>query len=70
MLVDLIGVFGTIFGLATSLGLGVAPIAAGMEKLGWLDNTTTNQMILVAAHHHHGHDLGRLRRRKGCPHPE
>ena len=46
--VDLIGVFGTIFGLATSLGLGVAPIAAGMENLGWMDNTTTNQMILVA----------------------
>ena len=46
--VDLVGVFGTIFGLATSLGLGVAPIAAGMEKLGWLSNTTTNQLILVA----------------------
>ena len=47
-LVDLIGVFGTIFGLATSLGLGVTPIAAGMEKLGWLENTQTNQLILVA----------------------
>jgi choline/glycine/proline betaine transport protein len=46
--VDLIGVFGTIFGLATSLGLGVAPIAAGLENLGWLANTTTNQLILVA----------------------
>ncbi len=46
--VDLVGVFGTIFGLATSLGLGVAPIAAGMEELGWLSNTTTNQLILVA----------------------
>ncbi len=46
--VDLVGVFGTIFGLATSLGLGVAPIAAGMENLGWMENTVTNQMILVA----------------------
>ncbi len=46
--VDLIGVFGTIFGLATSLGLGVGPIAAGLEKLGWMSNTTTNQMILIA----------------------
>lgn len=45
--VDLIGVFGTIFGLATSLGLGVGPIAAGLEELGWLSNTTTNQMILI-----------------------
>ena len=47
-LIDLIGVFGTIFGLATSLGLGITPIAAGMEKLGWMDNTLTNQLILVA----------------------
>ena len=47
-LVDLIGVFGTIFGLATSLGLGVTPIAAGMENLGWMENTQTNQLILVA----------------------
>ncbi len=48
-LVDLIGVFGTIFGLATSLGLGVGPIAAGLENLGWMENTTTNQLIMVAA---------------------
>jgi choline/glycine/proline betaine transport protein len=46
--VDLIGVFGTIFGLATSLGLGITPIAAGMENLGWMENTQTNQLILVA----------------------
>ena len=48
-LVDLIGVFGTIFGLATSLGLGVPPIAAGLESLGWIENTQTNQLIMVAA---------------------
>lgn len=46
-LVDLIGVFGTIFGLATSLGLGVTPIAAGLQHLGWISNTTGNQLILV-----------------------
>lgn len=46
--IDLVGVFGTIFGLATSLGLGVTPIAAGLENLGWLENTQTNQLILVA----------------------
>lgn len=46
-LVDLIGVFGTIFGLATSLGLGVTPIAAGLENLGWMENTQTNQLILI-----------------------
>ena len=46
--VDLIGVFGTIFGLATSLGLGITPIAAGLANLGWMENTQTNQLILVA----------------------
>ncbi len=47
--VDLVGVFGTIFGLVTSLGLGVGPIATGLEKLGWMDNTTINLLILIAA---------------------
>jgi choline/glycine/proline betaine transport protein len=47
-LIDLIGVFGTIFGLATSLGLGITPIAAGLANLGWLENTQTNQLILIA----------------------
>ncbi|MCP4316502.1 MAG: BCCT family transporter [Hyphomicrobiales bacterium] len=46
--VDLLGVFGTIFGLATSLGLGVAPIAAGLDNLGWMSDTTTNHLILIA----------------------
>jgi choline/glycine/proline betaine transport protein len=46
--IDLVGVFGTIFGLATSLGLGATPIAAGIENLGWMENTEANQLILVA----------------------
>ena len=46
--VDLVGVFGTIFGLATSLGLGITPIAAGLENLGWMESTQTNQLILIA----------------------
>ncbi|PID62359.1 MAG: choline transporter [Gammaproteobacteria bacterium] len=47
-LVDLIAVFGTVFGIATSLGLGVTPICAGLERLGWMENNQTNQLILVA----------------------
>jgi choline/glycine/proline betaine transport protein len=47
--IDLIGVFGTIFGLATSLGMGVVAINAGMESLMGVAKTTTNQLILVAA---------------------
>jgi len=46
--VDLIAVFGTIFGIATSLGLGIVPIGAGMERLGIMENTVPNQLILVA----------------------
>ncbi len=46
-LVDLLCVFGTIFGLATSLGLGVKPISAGLANLGFMEDTQTNQLILV-----------------------
>ncbi len=46
--IDLIGVFGTIFGIATSLGLGIKPISAGLANLGWMENTQTNQIILIA----------------------
>ncbi len=46
-LVDLLSVFGTIFGLATSLGLGVKPISAGLANLGVMQDTQTNQLILV-----------------------
>ena len=47
-LVDLIAVFGTIFGIATSLGLGIVPIGAGLERLGVMENNISNQLILVA----------------------
>jgi choline/glycine/proline betaine transport protein len=47
-LVDLIAVFGTVFGIATSLGLGIVPIGAGFERLGIMENTVNNQLILVA----------------------
>ena len=30
------------------IGLCVTPIAAGLENLGWMENTQTNQLILVA----------------------
>ena len=46
--VDLIAVFGTVFGIATSLGLGITPIAAGIERLGLMENNLPNQLILVA----------------------
>ncbi|QSB13423.1 BCCT family transporter [Natronosporangium hydrolyticum] len=36
-LVDILAIVGTIFGVATSLGLGALQIGAGMEFLGWVD---------------------------------
>ena len=47
--VDLIAVFGTVFGLATSLGLGVASINAGFDTLFGIGFNTTNQLLLIAA---------------------
>src|SRR5699024_5255959 len=41
-LIDVIGIFGTVFGIATSLGLGVQQISAGLKHIGVVgdyDNT-------------------------------
>lgn len=45
--VDILAVFGTVFGLATSLGLGVLQINAGLEYLGLMGVSTYNQVILI-----------------------
>jgi choline/glycine/proline betaine transport protein len=47
-LVDILAVFGTIFGLATSLGLGAQQINAGLNTLFGIPNTTGMQIILIA----------------------
>ncbi len=47
--VDLLAVFGTVFGVATSLGLGVNQMAAGLNHLFGVDPGTTTQVILIAA---------------------
>lgn len=46
--VDLLAVFGAVFGVATSLGLGAAQIAAGLNELFGLDSGTTTQIIVIA----------------------
>ena len=46
-LVDIIALVGTLFGIATSLGFGVNQIAAGLDHLGVLPNSTTIQVIIV-----------------------
>ncbi len=45
--INVLAVVATLFGLATSLGLGVQQVSAGLEHLlGWEDNVTT-QVILI-----------------------
>jgi choline/glycine/proline betaine transport protein len=46
-LVDTLAVFGTLFGLATSLGLGVMQINAGLSYLDLMEVSTQNQIILI-----------------------
>lgn len=48
-LVDVLAVFGTLFGLATSLGIGGQQVGAGLETLFGITNTTTLQVILILA---------------------
>ena len=47
--VDLLAVFGTVFGVATSLGLGVSQMATGLNFLLGVDPGTTTQILLIVA---------------------
>ncbi|MBE8158092.1 MAG: BCCT family transporter, partial [Betaproteobacteria bacterium] len=47
--VDLLAVFGTVFGVATSLGLGVQQMSTGLNHLFGIDAGLTTQIILIAA---------------------
>ena len=46
--VDLLAVFGTVFGVATSLGLGVSQMATGLNVLFGIDAGITTQIVLIA----------------------
>ncbi|WP_201594320.1 BCCT family transporter [Psychrobacter vallis] len=46
--VDILAVFGTMFGVVTSLGLGVMQINSGLEKLFGISNSLTVQFALIA----------------------
>ena len=45
---DLLAVFGTVFGIATSLGLGAQQMNAGLDYLLGFEVSTSNQIILIA----------------------
>lgn len=47
-IIDILAVFGTLFGVATSLGLGVQQINAGIEHIGLMDASLRNQLALIA----------------------
>jgi choline/glycine/proline betaine transport protein len=46
--VEILAVFGTLFGVATSLGLGVQQVNAGLDYLGIVSQSQTNQLLLIA----------------------
>ncbi|WP_026116714.1 BCCT family transporter [Nocardiopsis valliformis] len=47
-IVDILAVFGTIFGLATSLGLGTLQISSGLSRVfGTPDNSLTHAVIII-----------------------
>lgn len=46
--IDILAIFGTLFGVATSLGLGVMQINAGLDYLGLLPVGLANQLGLIA----------------------
>lgn len=47
--IDIVAVLATIFGLATSLGLGASQASAGLHFLFGVDNDITTQIIIIAA---------------------
>lgn len=46
--IDVIAVFATIFGVATSLGLGATQIAGGLSYISPIENTKLTQFIIIA----------------------
>ncbi|WP_371327884.1 BCCT family transporter [Demequina sp. NBRC 110051] len=45
--IDVTAVVGTLFGVATSLGLGVLQISSGLESVGIAEPSTTTQVVLI-----------------------
>lgn len=48
-LIDVLAVFGTLFGLATSIGLGASQIAAGLSDLFGIPNHLVTQLSVIGA---------------------
>ena len=48
-LIDILAVFGTLFGLATSIGLGASQIAAGLSDLFSVSDGLSTQLLVIVA---------------------
>ncbi|WP_449278860.1 BCCT family transporter [Leucobacter sp. GX24907] len=46
-LIDVLAIFGTVFGVATSLGLGVQQISAGMAEIGIVDSVDNTLLVVL-----------------------
>lgn len=46
-LIDVLAIFGTVFGVATSLGLGVQQISAGMVEIGIVDRVDNTLLVVL-----------------------
>ncbi|MFF8382079.1 BCCT family transporter [Streptomyces kanasensis] len=45
--IDILAIFATLFGSATSLGLGALQIGSGMHEVGWLDKAGTGLLVTI-----------------------
>lgn len=45
--IDILAIFGTVFGVATSLGLGVQQISTGMQSIGIVDNVDNTLLVIL-----------------------
>ncbi|MCL6439409.1 MAG: BCCT family transporter [Rubrobacteraceae bacterium] len=48
-LIDILAVFGTLFGLATSIGIGATQIGTGLQTLFGIPNDTLVEVLIIAA---------------------
>lgn len=48
-LIDILAIFATLFGTVASLGLGTLQIAAGLENVGWITQSTKPILVIIIA---------------------
>ncbi|MDQ0792706.1 BCCT family transporter [Streptomyces sp. B1I3] len=46
-IIDILAIFATLFGSATSLGLGALQVGSGFQELNWMEKTSTGLLIVI-----------------------